>query len=418
MDNSESGKLRTGNSSFYYGYIIVICAFVGMFAIYSIPLSYGIFFKPIATELAWNRTIISGAFALSRVVGGIAQVAMGWLTDRMGPRIVLIICGFLCGVGSLLLFRMHAVWELYFFIGVIIGSGTSIFAPMVSTVAKWFVRRRTLMTGIVISAVGVATVVGPPIANLLIILYGWRLAYLVMGVIVAVVVIVAAQFMRRDSQQTGQVDPGTGYNAAGRLKAQNNDYSLSEAIYTGQFWTFFIMSICYALCYMAVIVHLAPHMTDLGISSTTSANVLAAIGISSVVGLVIMGNIGDKIGNKKTIIIGYVILSSAMFLLLFVKETALFYLTAILFGIGYAGIASQRPPMIATMFGVKSHGVIFGVIDNSFMIGAAMGPIFAGYIFDATGGYFLAFLINTIIAVAGLVLIIVLKPTMVKRRGD
>ena len=274
------------------------------------------------------------------------------------------------------------------------------------------------MTGIVISAVGVATVVGPPIANQLIISYGWRLAYLILGVIVAVVVIVAAQFMRRDTQQKRPIAEGANCDESGRSKAQNDDYSLSEAIRTKQFWMFFIMSICYAFCYMAVIVHLAPHITDLGISSTTAANVLATIGVSSVVGLVIMGNTGDKIGNKVTIIIGYVFLSSAMLLLLFIKGIPLFYLTAVLFGLGYAGIASQRPSIVATMFGVKSHGLIFGVIDNSFMIGAAIGPIFAGSIFDAAGSYSLAFIINTLISVTGLILIIILKPTTTERHGN
>jgi predicted MFS family arabinose efflux permease len=389
-----------------------------MFAIYSIPLSYGIFFKPMATELRWNRTVISGAFSLSRIVAGIVSIAMGWLIDKMGPRIVLIVCGLLCGIGSLLLSRMDATWQLYIFFGVIIGSGASIFAPMMSTVAKWFVQRRTLMTGIVISAVSVANVVGPPIVNLLITAYGWRLAYAILGVIVAIVAIVAAQFMRRDPQQMGLVTSGAKDAEEGRLKAINDAYSLREAIYTKQFWIFFIMSICYSFCYMAVIIHLAPHITDLGISSTTAANVLATIGISSVLGLVIMGNIGDKIGNKRTIIIGYVFLSFAMFLLIFIKEIELFYLTALMFGLGYAGIASQRPSMVAIMFGVKSHGLIFGAIDNSFTIGAAVGPILAGYIFDATGSYLLAFLVCTVIAVTGLILIIILNPTTTKQHRN
>jgi len=104
-----------------------------------------------------------------------------------------------------------------------------------------------------------------------------------------------------------------------------------------------------------------------------------------------------------------------MFLLLFVKETALFYLTALIVGIGYAGVASQRPSIVAIMFGVKSHGLIFGAIDNSFMIGAAVGPILAGYLFDATGNYLLAFQVSIAIAVIGLILSIILNQTITKR---
>jgi MFS family permease len=418
MDNYESSKSRTSNTSFYYGYIIVLCAFISLLAIYSIHLSYGVFFKPIATELGWNRSIISGAFSLSRIAAGLFSLATGWLIDKMGPRIVLIICGLLCGTGFLLLSRIDAVWELYFFYGVVIGSGTSIWSPMMSTVAKWFIQRRTLMMGIVMSGVALATVVGSPIANLLILAYGWRLSYIISGTIIALITIVAAQFMRRDPQQIGQVALGATHYEEERVKSLNDDFSLREAVSTRQFWVFFFMSISYSFCYVSIMVHLVPYITDLGISSTIAANILATLGISSVVGLVITGNLGDKIGNKKTIAIGYVFLSSAMLLLLFIKETELFYLIASMVGIGYAAIASQRPSIVATLFGVKSIGLIFAAIDNSWMVGAAVGPIFAGYIFDTTGNYFLAFLINTVIAVAGLILIIILKPTLSKQHRD
>jgi MFS family permease len=417
MDNYESSKPPTSYPSFYYGYIIVLCAFISMLAIYSLPLSYGIFFKPMATELKWNRTIVSGAYALSRIVGGVVTIAMGWLIDKMGPRIVLIICGLLCGIGFSLLSRIDTVWHLYIVYGVIIGFGSSVFAPMVSTVTKWFVQRRTLMTGIVISSLGIAMLVGPPISNLLISVYGWRLAYLIAGPTIGVVTIAVAQFMRRNPQQLGQAALVEENNGGGGSKSLNITYSLREAVNTRQFWIFFAMSICYAFCFLAVIVHLAPHMTDLAFSSTTAANVVATIGISSVIGLVLMGYIGDKIGNRKTIIIGYGFFSVAMSLLLFTKEIELLYLIAIMVGIAYAGVASQRPSIVAIMFGVKSHGLIFGAIDNSFMIGAAIGPISAGYLFDATGNYLLAFQVSTTIAVIGLILSIILNKTMTRQDG-
>ncbi len=416
MDSQETGQPLTGKAGFYYGYIIVICTFISMISIYSLPFSYGIFFKPMATELNWNRTVTSGAYSLSRIVAGLLSIATGWLIDKKGSRLFLFACGVLCGIGFLLLSRIDAVWQLYIVYGVIIGAGTSIFTPVVATVAKWFVRRRTLMTGIVISGVGVATLVGPPLANLLISTYGWRFSYVISGATIAIVTIMAAQFMKRDPHEIGQVALGGTGDEEERTKSLNDAFSLGEAASTRQFWIFFLMSIGYAFCYMSILIHIAPYITDLGISSTAAANVLATVGGATVVGLVVMGNIGDRIGNDKTIIIGWVLMSLAMLLLLFIQEIWLFYLFAVIFGFAFSGISSQRPPIVAIMFGVRSHGLILGAIDNSYMLGAALGPILDGYVFDVTGSYRIAFLISAAIAVMGLVLAIVLKPIINQTR--
>jgi MFS family permease len=195
-----------------------------------------------------------------------------------------------------------------------------------------------------------------------------------------------------------------------RLKSQHDDISLKEAICTKQFWTFFIMSICFGFCYMAIIVHLAPHMTDLGISSFVAANSMATIGGASVVSVVSMGIIGDKFGNKKMLIIGFVLMFSAMFSLLFIRESAYFYIFAVVFSFAFGCIQIQRSPLVATMFGVKSHGLIFGIIDNSFTIGAAIGPVVYGHIYDTSDSYRIAFLISSLLCLLGLILMVLLKP--------
>ena len=126
--------------------------------------------------------------------------------------------------------------------------------------------------------------------------------------------------------------------------------------------------------------------------------------------------IGDRIGNKKTCIIGFVLLILSMLLLLFIKEIWLFYLFGFIFGLAIACITSQRPPIVATMFGVKSHGLINSTLDNSYMIGAAIGPITAGYIFDTTGSYLYAFLTSTAVVIAGLILLILLQTEIIRKR--
>lgn len=401
-------ETSTTKPGFYYGYIIVLCAFISMVAILILPYSYGVFFKPMATELGWNRTVVSGAYSLSRIVAGLISIPMGILIDRTGARLVLIICGLVSGLGFLLVSQIDAIWQLFLVYGVIVGLGSGIFAPMVSLVAKWFVKKRAVMSGVVISGLGVATIVGPPVTNILVSTYGWRPSYIIGGLMVAAIVIIAAQFMRRDPHQTGQLVYGEKPGAP-KVEVVTDSLSLRQALATRQFWMFCLMSFCYAFSYMGMTIHIVPYATDIGIDTASAASILATIGGTMVIGLVLMGTLGDKIGNKKTIIIGFILMSAAMTMLLCIKELGHFYLFAVIFGLAMSGISSQRPPMVATMFGIKSHGLIFGTIDNSFMLGAAAGPLMAGYLFDITGSYLAVFILNTAIAILGLILIISLR---------
>lgn len=414
MTNRKVDQSPTVKPRFFYGYIVVAIAFLVMVAIYSLPYSFGIFFKPMLAELRWTRAITSGAFSLSRIVAGLLSIAMGGLNDRFGPRIVITICGVLSGLGYLLMSQINTVWQLYLVYGVLIGAGTSIFVPLVSTVARWFVQRRTIMTGIVIAGLGVATLIGNPVANLLISAYDWRVSYIILGTIVAAIAILIAQFLRRDPTQVRQVAYGESKIAEIRPESENDAFTLREAVCTRQFWIFFALSICYSFCVLAVLIHAAPYITDIGMSATTAANILATMGGATIVGMIAIGNVGDRIGNKKTLIIGFILMSLALFLLLLAKETWAYHIFAIIFGLAYGGIAAQRSPMIAQMFGVRSHGLIFGVTDNSFTIGAAIGPVVTGYIFDLSGSYQMAFVVATVISIIGLILTIFFNPKITK----
>ena len=161
---------------------------------------------------------------------------------------------------------------------------------------------------------------------------------------------------------------------------------------------------------MTVMIHIAPHATELGISAADAAKILATVGGVSIVGRIALGYAADKFGNRQAIIFGFILMSSALFWVVPVTEIWMLYLIAAVFGFAHGGIGSSESPLIATLFGLRSHGLIFGVIGLSFAIGAATGPFIAGYIFDVTGGYQSAFLVTAIISVAGLVFTVLLKP--------
>ena len=267
-----------------------------------------------------------------------------------------------------------------------------------------------MMTGIAVSGLGLGTLIMPPIANWLISSYGWRHSYVVVGIATLALVILAAQVLRYDPRQVGQLPYGEseieekgGSNVTG--------FSLQEAMHTPQLWMLGATWLCFGLSLGTVLVHIVPHAIGLGISDASAALILALIGGLSAAGRVVMGIASDRIGNKPALIICFVFLSLALFWLLIARESWMFYLFAVVFGFGYGGTAALGTPLLAELFGLTSHGVLLGCMMICAEGGSAIGPVVAGHIFDVTGSYNLAFLIYAIIGVTGLILVLLLKPT-------
>lgn len=395
----------------FYGYVVVVAAFCIMVATYGTRYAFGIFFKPILTEFGWTRAMTSGAFSLSSILIGLLGIAGGELNDRFGPRVVVTICGFLLGLGYLLMSQISDIWQLYMCYGVIIGIGMSgAWVPLLSTIARWFIARRSLMTGIVLTGISIGGLAAPPVANWLISTYDWRIAFLILGSTVLVIIVLAAQFLRRDPTKVGQKPYGERKEGEKGTKSGTEGLSLKEAVYTRQFWLVFVLLFCLGFCLFSILVHIAPHATDVGISTTTAANILATLGGVTIVGRIVLSAAADRIGNKQVFIIGFILMAISLFGLVPATEVWILYLFAVVFGFAQGGMGPSESPLVARLFGLRSHGLIFGVVSTSFPFGAAVGVFLAGYVFDVTNSYLLAFLACAAIAILGLVSTILLTP--------
>jgi len=398
---------------------VVVAAFFIQVVTFGVNIAFGVFFKPVLTEFGWTRAMTSGAFSLSMIIQGLIGIAMGGLTDRLGPRMVMTFCGFFLGLGYLLMPQIGAIWQLYLFYGVIIGIGMGgAIIPLMSTVARWFAKRRSMMTGIVLTGTGIGILIAPLVANQLISAYDWRVSYIILGSMVLVVVVLAAQFLRRDPARMGQMPYGESEEGEQELKLGANGFSLREAVHTSQFWVVFAMLFCLAFCTFTAMVHIVPHATDLGISATTAANILATIGGLNIVGRIVLGSAADRIGNRRAFLIGFILMSAALFWLAPATELWMLYLFAVFFGFAHAGAGTSASPLAAGLFGLSSHGLIYGVLGLGVTIGGAMGPFLAGYIFDVTGSYQVAFLVCAVIGIVGLILTALLPPIKGERRQN
>ncbi|MFC1938210.1 MFS transporter [Chloroflexota bacterium] len=410
MVDRETQQYPGAKPRFFYGHVIIVAAFLVMAAMYGVHFVFGIFVKPILTEFGWTSAMTSVAFSLAMLVHGLMSIVIGGLTNRFGPRLVTTFCGFLLGLGYLLMSQISSLWQLYLVYGVIIGTGGSGgFVPMMSTVAKWFVKRRSMMSGIVVAGLSAGQLITPPIANLLMSTYDWRLSYIILGIMVLVVAVLAAQLLRRDPSQMGQVPYGQNEREDQKVTSVIHSFSLRAAISTRKFWLTFAIFLCFAFCASTFMVHIVPYAIDLKISAASAARILSTFGGLSIAGRLILGYTADRIGNRQVFIISFIMISATLFWLATAREVWILYLLAAIIGFAWGGCAASESPLVARLFGLGSHGLILGVTALGYTFGAALGPLTAGYIFDMTGRYQIAFFASAAIGIIGLILTAVLK---------
>jgi MFS family permease len=348
---------------------------------------------------------------------GLLGIVVGRLNDRFGPRKLMTVTGIFFGVGYLLMSRLNAIWQLYLIFGVVIGIGlSSIDVIALTTIARWFVGKRGIVTGIVKVGTGAGQMIIPFLASILIIRYGWRSSCIIIGVAVLVILVFIAQFLRRDPGRMGLSPDGVEEKPAGSAVLAVEGLSLREAIRTRQFWTICATNLSVVFCLMIVLVHIVPLAQEIKDSPTKAAGVLSTIGGVSMIGRFLSGIAIDRIGSQRVMIFCFILLIIALLWLQIAKELWMLYLFAVIYGMAHGGFFTVISPIVAEFFGIRYHGALFGIVVFSGTLGGAAGPVLAGYIFDITTGYGAAIWICSVISVLGFVFILSLKPAVEKKR--
>jgi MFS family permease len=397
---------------YFYGYNIVASGFIIQAVVIGAMFTYGVFFKELQAEFGWTRAMVSGAPSLAILVMGAAGILAGRLNDRIGPKILIVVSGISMGLGYLLMSRMQAPWQLYLLYGVLVGIGFSTHDVItLSTVARWFSKRRGMMSGIVKVGTGSGQLLVPLIATALIAAYGWRNAYLIIGAAVLLILVSVAQVLRRDPQALGLLPDGGSHDPHRTvIEAKEPGVSIQGAARMREFWTICVAEFTIFFCLLTMIVHIVPYATDQGLSPMTAAGVLSTIGGVSMLGRAAMGVTNDRIGGKRSLIICFIILLGGLIWLQVAREAWMLFLFATIYGFAHGGFFTVISPTVAELFGTDSHGLLFGVVLASGTVGGAVGLLLAGSTFVVTGSYRLVFLILTGLAVAGLILVALWLP--------
>jgi MFS family permease len=317
------------------------------------------------------------------------------------------ICGILLGLGYFLMARLTSTRELYFYFGVFVAIGMSPYIPLLSLVPRWFTTHRGRMNAIVLSGMGLGIMIVPPLASYLISVWHWRNSYRVMGVTTLVVMVGASQFLKSVPNPAHHGDNSR--TAIRSVDQKAEGLTLRQAVRTKQFASVCLLYFSFLFCLVAITVHIVIHAIGLGIPATHAAMILSLIGGACIVGMNVMGNIADRFSNKIALGISYSLMGLSLVWLMPSHSEWSFYLFSILFGFAYGGMQVLFSPLVAELFGTRSHGVILGTGALVGSVGAAIGPIVAGYIFDSLGSYTVAFIICAVLAFTGLVSTLLLQ---------
>lgn len=359
---------------------------------YGLSLSFSVFFVALLEEFRWSRALTAGALSVSTVVQGLLAPAAGFLTDRLGPRRVVLGGVLLLGGASILGATIQAPWQLYLYTGVLAATGVVAvgWVPMGVLISRWFAERRGRAVGIAFSGMGVGIFVVGPLAQWLIATWGWRAATALLGAGAILTVFPLVFFFVRDAPPAAAAGPP----AEGRAPRAEGP-TLGQALRRREFWALWGAFLFTPLAVFPVFTHQVAFAVDVGFAPLFAAGMFGLMGLMSTPGRVIFGILADRIGGPLSATISFAGTAGGALALLAlerVPRAEWLVLYAVLFGLGFGARGPIITAMASDLFGGRRFGLIYGALNLANGVGAAVGPWFAGLVHDLTGSYRAAFL--------------------------
>jgi len=195
---------RKPKNRIFYGWVIVAGASGIVSLIWGCDGTYGIFLPELATDLGWTKTTLSGAYSMGWIVANGLGILAGRANDRYGPRLVMTFSVAVTSVGFGLLYLMKAPWQLYLYYGLIASIGMGFLGvPAMSTVSRWFVKKRGMALGITQAGIGLGAFVMPPLIQVFITRFGWQISYLIIAGLILGVGLPVSRLMRLNPAEKG-----------------------------------------------------------------------------------------------------------------------------------------------------------------------------------------------------------------------
>jgi MFS family permease len=393
---SEEAK----NPTLFYGWFVVGACLAVILIQGAAMWTFGVFLKPLVNEFGWSRALVSSGYTAFLIGYVVSVITTGRLADRYSPRPILLVSALLAGLGFFLCGQAYTITQLraFLFIGGL-GVGATWSVPT-STVQRWFFARRRagLALGIVVSGVGVGVLIFAPLINFLILNYGWRDTYLVIGILFFAIITISSWVIKPSpvAIEIGSEGPETRLN---RIGIQG--WTTRKVVATSSFAGITFSHCAVVVAFQTISAHLVPYATDVGISATASAAAIGLFGGFSIPGRIMSGYLSDRIPWQRILAFSLFGMASFILWLLFLKGMWMLYCFAFFYGICHGSRVASYLGILGEFFGMRSLGELIGITMAIGMFIGSFAPYAAGFIFDTTGSYLVVFMIIMILLLGG-----------------
>ena len=380
-------------SSSYRWVIVALGGLMGCVAVGAM-FSLAVFLGPIAAATGWSRAAIASAMTLDFLVMGLAGFAWGAVSDRFGPRIVVLAGAVMLGAGLWLASRAGSPLMFQVGFGVLVGAAAGAFiAPMIATVTGWFDTQRALAVSLVSAGMGMAPMTMSQLVAWLASHYDWRTAMAAIACLAWAVLIPAALLVRR-------APPGAGPAAATADRSAKPAPSVSSALASTQF---IVLGATFFFCCAAhsgPLFHFVSYAITCGVPMVAAVSIYSVEGLAGLGGRLLFGIAADRLGVKPVLIAGLFVQSIAIQAYMFASRQPEFYLLAIVFGTAYSGVMPLYAVLAREYFDQRIMGTVYGAAIMLSSLGMALGPVAGGWIFDTYHDYRWLYLSSTVLALA------------------
>ncbi|MDB4433468.1 MFS transporter [bacterium] len=412
----------------FYGWWIVLATNIICMLGYGTWLySFGVFFKPMSAEFGWTRAMTAGAYSLRSIEGGIASPIVGWAVDKYGSRIVIVVGAIVSGLSFTMMPLVNSLLGFYLVYGIALSAGMSamLYLPAWTVIAKWFRRRLSMAMALLAVGAGFGGLICAPASAFLIGHFGWRSAFVILGVVIWVVAIPLAFVVRNSPEEMGLLPDGDAppdekpqqLDAASDSKQEDSeplaqvDYTLKQALRSSPFWMLALAFFFFGMAHSTVTVHTVPALTDAGIPMEKAAFSIGLLTLVSIIGRLSFGYLGDHINKRYLFMVAYTFTGMGLLVLMDARTMGMVYLFIFLFGVGFGGTVPLMPAIRAEYFGRAALGKIQGFMNPVMMFAGAVGPIFAGHVFDTTGSYRLSFMVTGLLTFCAVAAMFFARPS-------
>lgn len=382
-------------SGIFYGWFVVAASFFVIMMTMGARNGVGVFVLPMSDEFSWSRSTISFAAALGILLNGVSQPILGNLYDRVGGRKLILWGATVIGVSACLLaFTFHIAYFIFVF-GIIMAIAMS--AGSITTgaviVSKWFQRKRATAIGITAAGASVGGLILVPFTTYLIELLNWRYGWAILGAMILVLVLPVAYFVLRNRpEDMGLLPDGdeAPNSTTARKQRPTGPLEVDQWRHAFRSWPMWQLCGTYFVCGFTTLImafHFVPNAVESGFSPATAATAFGVLSAMNTIGVISVGPIADKLGNKTLLGVVYGFRGMAYILLLTLPGQWGLWVFAVVGGFSWIATVPLTTGLTADIYGLKKVGTLSGMIFLSHQVGGSIGIQFGGIMRDITGSY-------------------------------